>query len=250
MVFKKTRRKKMKKLGVVAVLILFLFPLESNAETSRAVRLGIGTGVFSSLTRADGGGDFTLNVSFERYTPFELEMGYFIARGGIEIILLIDVYRSRHLDWHLFDFGLYFPLGTQPFSNLDLDRRFDIIIGTGLDIPIPQLPNAYITLNLRFFVPDPDRIGRYAKDRGAEVAQGIAGRLDWEALQDLDAFADREFDGVFDAYKDGFRDVFRDVGLNMIFMVGFKYYFLVFKTAFRPSFYFISLLFFTKKKIK
>jgi len=215
----------MKKIVTAVLVTLFLFSPKVYAETSNIVRLGVGGSVFTSFVRPDGGGSVSLHVRFERFTPFELEMGYFVARGGIEIMLLIDIIRSEHLNWHLFDFGLYFPLETRPFSNLDIDRRFDLIVGTGLDILIPQLPNFYITLDLRFFVPDPDRITRYASRRGAEAARGIGDRFTMEALEDLDGFIDGEYEGVMDAYKDGYRDVFRDVGMSVIFMAGFKYYF-------------------------
>ncbi len=212
---------------VVLFFLLFLFSKECLAETSNLdiVRLGIGSGVFTSFVRTDGGGSFNLYARFERYTPFELEMSYFIARGGIEIILLIDIIRTRNVNWHLFDIGLYFPMNTRLFSNIDLEREFDIVVGTGLDIPIPRRRNFVITLNLRFYVPDPDRIGAYASGRGAEAARGIGDHFTMEAMEDLDAFIDEEYDSVIHEYRDSFRDVFRDVGVSMIFMVGFKYYF-------------------------
>lgn len=216
----------MKKISAIFLFfVLFMSPDVCGAETPNIVRLGIGSSVFMSFTRPDGGGSFNLNARFERFTPFELEMSYFIARGGIEIILLIDIIRSRYVNWHLFDFGLYFPLGTRPFSNLYLERRFDIVLGTGLDIPMPRVRNLIITLNLRFFIPDPDRIGAYASRRGAEAARNIGDHFTLDVLDDLDTFIDDEYDDVMDAYGDGFRDVFRDVGRSMIFMVGIKYYF-------------------------
>lgn len=152
-------------------------------------------------------------------------MGYFVDRGGIEIVFLIDILRSRYLNWHLFDLGLYFPLGTSPFSNLDVERSFDIIVGTGLDIPIRRLPRFFITLNLRFFIPDPNAIGHYASERGINALREVGGRFTINDLMDLDAFIDRESDYVLGKFRGGFRDVFHDVGISTIFMVGVKYYF-------------------------
>lgn len=216
----------MTKISAFAIcFILFIFPYICQAEISKNVRLGVGSSVFTSFARPDGGGSFNLHVRYERFTPFELEMSYLIARGGIEIILLIDIIRSRYVNWHFFDFGLYFPLDTRPFSNINLERRFDIVVGTGLDIPLRRLPNFFITLNLRFFIPDPNRIGHYASARARSALNDVEERFTLDILEDLDAFIDEESEYVLDEFKNGFRDIFRDVGRSVIFMIGIKYYF-------------------------
>ncbi len=210
---------------VVGVLFFLLsIPSVSEANDSPIIRVGAGSCMFTNFAHPNVGGNMTLHARFERFTPFELEMGYFVARG-IEIVLLIDIIRSRHINWHLFDFGLYFPMDTRPFSNLDIDRKFDIVVGTGLDIPIPRLRNFFVSLNLRFFIPDPERIGAYASRRGRNAVREIEENFTLDDLMNLEDFVDRSSDHVLSEFRGGFRDIFRDVGVNLIFAVGIKYYF-------------------------
>ncbi|MEA3272494.1 MAG: hypothetical protein U9P90_02395, partial [Patescibacteria group bacterium] len=78
----------MKKIVLTAVILcLSLFSLNAYAEEERIIRLGVGTSVLANCGRVDFAGRVNLHVRAERFAPFELEMGYTVARGGLDFIL-------------------------------------------------------------------------------------------------------------------------------------------------------------------
>lgn len=209
---------------IVVILFINFFSFNVFAEGS-IIRLGVGSSVLANCGRADGGGRISLHARSERYAPFEIEMNYTIARGGFEFILLIDVIRSRYVNWHFLDPGIYFLMDTRPFNNISLERNYDIVLGTGFDIKIPRIPELVVSLNIRFYIPDPERLLAAGRRQGGDAAQDIADRFSIEHLADLEGFIEGEYEGVMDAFENGVRDIFRDVGRSVVISLGLKYYF-------------------------
>lgn len=221
---------KMKRIiQIVVVLFLSLIALNARAEEAeddgRIIRLGVGSSVLANCGRVDFGGRVNLHVRAERFAPFELEMGYTIARGGLDFMLLVDVIRSRfYINWHL-DVGVYFPLGTRPFNNLELERNFDLVFGTGIDVEIPQMPNFVVYLSAHFYLPDPGAISHAARSNGMEAAGQIVDNFGVEALEDLDGFIENEYTRVIDAFDGTSESIISDAFRSVVISVGMKYYF-------------------------
>ncbi|NQU83223.1 MAG: hypothetical protein HQ536_00780 [Parcubacteria group bacterium] len=210
---------------ITTILLITVISGSAYAEKGRIIRLGAGAGMFADYSSANGGIRLSLHARAERFAPFELEMNYSLG-GGFEFILLTDIIRSRYINWHFFDLGLYFPMGARQFNNEHIERSFDIVIGTGIDIDIPSFPGLIIFANLRFYIPDPGAILFNIRESGREDIRQISQDFDLnEALIDLNAYVEREYDHVVDGLEDEFTDVFRDIGRSVVLSVGIKYYF-------------------------
>lgn len=163
--------------ALLAAAVLSFCPAEAGAEESPeipGVELmcvgGVGGGY-------PGRGGLLMTARLRRLpeVPLALEVGFY-APWGVGANLFIDVFRNDRLRVHLLDPGVFYAWDEDlRMVRPDVERDFDITLGLGIEWQFAE--RWWLTVDGRFFFPDPFRIigyyGDFARRIYTDTARGV-----------------------------------------------------------------------------
>lgn len=163
--------------ALVVMAACLSFPAISRAEDAPEIR-----GVELMCVGALGGGypdrgGLLMTARLRRVpeTQFALEVGFY-APWGVGVNLLVDVFRNDRLRVHLIDPGVFYAW--EPglrVSRPDVEREFDITLGLGVEWNFTG--RWWLTVDSRFYLPDPIRVigyyGDFARRIYSDAARGV-----------------------------------------------------------------------------
>lgn len=129
---------------VLLIGMFVAFAPPTYGQTSKKA-VGIGLGISNAIPTIE------LDLRAPKIPIGVTYKHYFTA--GLEIYLKIYAIEKKYIRWHVLDPGIYFLMGTSPFTVRDIvdERGTDITFGTGIEV-MPW-KNLVISLSLRWFLP-------------------------------------------------------------------------------------------------